>query len=119
MLRYSRFQKYCLIESGVGADIDAVGNHFTKLFPFLAQGMAAEALTESKNLYYNLFLILEETNIPGMAFCCLLHSIDGEPLTDLTEDNLKKTVADLSAIGVTHETVRHYVDHLKKKSTLN
>lgn len=117
--RYSKFQKYNLIESGIGTDIEAIGFHFSKLFEYQSHKMFTEALQETKNLYYNLYMILEEIHIPSMAFCCLIHSIDGEILSDLSEDNLKKTVDTLSKIGVTHASIVDKVAVVKKKSILN
>jgi len=113
--RYSKFQKYKLIESGVGSDMQAVGEHFQRLNEFLAYNMTAEALQEGRNLYYNFYMILEELNVKSLAFASLLHSIDGQPFDDVSEDNLKSTVDTLSAWGLSQKTVEHWVGDVKKK----
>lgn len=117
--RYSKFQKYALIESGIGADIAAIGKHFGKLFEFLTFKMQEESLSEAKNLYYTFFSMLEELNVPGLAFACLVHSIDGEPLTDLTEENLLRVVETLSGFGISQKDVAEGNERLKKKSMTN
>jgi hypothetical protein len=117
--RYSKFQRYNILESGVGSDIESIGSHFGKMFEFLNYKMNEEALQEAKNLYYNFFLILQEVNLPGLAFCCLLHSIDGEPLYDLSEDNLKAVCDRLDKIGITQASIVTHSSEVKKKSTLN
>jgi hypothetical protein len=117
--RYSRFQKYNLIESGVGATTEAIGSHFSNLFTLLSHNMAQDALTEAKNLYYSFYMMLEEISVPGMAFSCLIHSIDNEPFTDTSEDSLKATVTRLSDYGLTQATVTHWIDLIKKKSTMS
>lgn len=117
--RYSRFQKYNLIESGIGSDISSIGLHFGKLFEFIVHKMNEAALQEGKNLYYNFYMLLEEISVPGMAFCCLLHSIDDDVIDDISEDNLKATVTKLSAIGLTQAHVTEWNSRLKKKSITN
>lgn len=113
--RYTKFQKYNVLESGVGSDIEAIGGHFGKLFEYLGFNMSKESLQEAKNLYYNYYLILEEISIPGMAFACLVYSIDGELITDLSDDNCKVIVDKLSEIGLTAQEVFNTIEDVKKK----
>jgi hypothetical protein len=113
--RYAKFQKYNLIESGVGADMDAIANHFGKLFEFINFAMKEEAVREAKNLYYTFFMMLEEITVPGMAFACLVYSIDGKEITDTGEDNLKAVVDQLSEIGLSQKIVLEQVEGIKKK----
>lgn len=117
--RYSKFQKYMLIETGVGSDLESIGKHFSKLFAFLGQKLVPESFQETKNLYYNFFMLLEEINIPGIAFTCLVHSIDGKEINDLSEDNLKQATEQLSLLGVTQATVQEWNDLVKKKFIMN
>lgn len=117
--RYTKFQKYLLIESGVGSTINEIGTHFSKVFDYLVHKLTDQALQETKNLYYNFYLLLNEINIPSFAFCCLIHSIDGVQLTDLTEDNLKKVIDHLNEIGVTQSEVIDKIEVVKKNSVLN
>jgi hypothetical protein len=117
--RYSRFQKYNLIESGVGSDMESIAKHFAKLFEFISYKLHKEALEESKNLYYSFYMMLEEINIPGMAFACLVYSINDEVIVDISEDNLKNTVQRLSDMGLNQKDVEHKVKDVKKKSIEN
>jgi hypothetical protein len=119
MKLYSKFQKYNLTESGLGSDMGSIGLHFSRLFEFLRFNKSTDALEEAKNLYYNFFTLLEEINIPGLAFCCLVHSIDGEPVKDYSEDSLKQMVQTLSDMGLAQKTAEGWVDDVKKKSSGN
>jgi len=113
--RYSLFQKYTVMESGIGSDINAVGGHFAKLFEFIAWDMKEDATRETKNLYYNFFTMLETLYIPGLAFCCTLYRVDGIEVTDVSEEALKKRVQELSDWGLTHDTCTEWIDGFKKK----
>lgn len=117
--RYSKFQKYSLLETGIGSNMESIGAHFGKLFEYLGYQMNAEALQESKNLYYNFHLMLEEVNIESMAFACLIHSMDGTEITDTSEDGLKVIVELLSEYGLTQKEVESHNSEVKKKSKRN
>lgn len=113
--KYAKFQKYLIIDSGIGDNLEATGSHLSKLFEFLTYRLVDEAIQETKNLYYNFFILFEETPIKGMAFACMVHSINGVEVKDLSEDGLKATVKILSDAGITYQDVRLYTDDLKKK----
>jgi hypothetical protein len=115
VLRYSRFQKYQIIESGIGSNIEAVSNHFAKVFEFFAHSMHEEAFNETKNMFYNFNNLLEGNNIQSMSFACLVHSIDGVPFTDVTESGLEELLVKLDTIGVSQEYCTGYVEEVKKK----
>lgn len=117
--RYSQFQKYNVMESGIGSDMDAIGGHFSKLFEFITYDMKADAMQEAKNLYYNFYTMLQNISIPGMAFGCLLHTVDGEKVVDVSEEGLKRIVDKLDAIGLTHAVCTGWVETAKKKSIAN
>jgi hypothetical protein len=114
--RYVAFQKYVLLDSGVGGDIDSIGNHFSRLFQFLANRLIDEATEETKNLYYNLFMIMEEINPTSRAFACIVHKIDDEIITGFSEEDVKRTVEKLAEIEITQRHIEEYVDNVKKKS---
>lgn len=115
VMRYARFQKYLLMEAGVGADLESIGGHFAKLFEFQGLGMLAESQEETKNLYYNFYSILEEIHFPGLAFVCLVHNIDEWQLQDTSEESLKKCLQKLDAIGLTQGDILAYIEDFKKK----
>lgn len=113
--RYNKFQKYLLVESGVGSDVESAGRHLSKLFEFIGGSMKDESLVEAKNLFYNFYMIQQEENLPAMALACLVASIDEEPVVDLSEENLKVIVEKLSFFGFTQKEVKARIDEIKKK----
>jgi hypothetical protein len=56
-----------------------------------------------------IFNIINEVNPESLAFACLIHSIDGVEVTDLSDENLKRIIKFLSDKGLT-------IDVLKKKT---
>jgi hypothetical protein len=113
--RYARFQRYCIMDSGIGSDLISVGGHFSKLFELLTYELSKEALQEAKNMYYNFHLLFEEIPLRGLAFVCLIHSIDDELVTDISEDNLKAVLNRLDEYGFTAQVVNEQIDEVKKK----
>lgn len=113
--RYSQHQKYCLLDIGVGSDSGSIERHFERLDKFIASAMVAEAAEERTNLHFNLFYQLQEVNFKGLAFACLVHEIDGVPLTDFSEENLQKVIDTLSEFGLSQTILENELDQVKKK----
>jgi hypothetical protein len=117
--RYTKFQKYLLMGSGVGSDMPSINNHFAKLFEYLTHKMNDQALQETKNLYFNMYLIFEEINVDSLAFACMVHSIDGKEINDLSEDGLKAVSELLNEIGISQSDITTHNEDVKKKSLMN
>lgn len=108
--RYAKFQKYLLYKSGIGSDMPSIANHFQTLFGLIAHDKKEESRKEAENLYYNFFAILQEVNYTDLAFCTLIYSINGVPLTDLSEENLESVIQWLSDNGMTKELCSEEVE---------
>lgn len=113
--RYAKFQKYLLYKTGIGSDIESVTNHFQNLHSFIAHDMKAELKKEAENLHYNFYMILQEMDYEDLAFAVSIHSINGELLTDISEENLIDVVNRLSDMGMTKELLTETVEEIKKK----
>lgn len=108
--RYSKFQKYLLYKTGVGCDMPSIASHFNSWFTLNAHGKHEESRTEAENLYYNFFSILNEVDYEDLAFASMIYSINGVPVTDLSEENLNDVIQWLSDNGMTKEKVSEEVD---------
>ena len=113
--RYVKFQKYLLIDSGVGSDIEAIGGHFAKLFEYQTHNLTEQALQETKNLYYNFYLIISEVSALGYSFCCLIHSINDEEITDFSEENLAVLLERINKAKASQKEIAEKVSAIKKK----
>jgi hypothetical protein len=117
--RFQAYQKYSLLDSGVGSTIEDVNVHFQKLFQLLQAGKTEEATREATNLFYNINYALEEVNIGSYRFAALVHSIDKEPLVNLTPEGLKEALSKLANFGLTNAHVTNFLEEVKKNFILN
>lgn len=112
--RFNAYQKYSLLDAGVGSTINDVNTHFQKLFQQLSAGDSEAAAKEAKNLFYNFNYILEGVNISHYRFAVLVHSINGVRLPDLYPETLKQVLFDLSKKGLTNKAISDYLENVKK-----
>jgi hypothetical protein len=105
--RFSKVNKFWMLNDELGSsfeDIDRI--HISRIKLTLDDKVkASKILDNMRVLIHN---VINEVNPESMAFACLIHSIDGKELTDLSDENLKKIISELSLKGLT-------IDVLKKK----
>ncbi len=103
--RFSKVNKYWMLNDELGnsfEDIDRI--HITRIALSLHdKDKAKKVLDNMRVLIHN---IINEINPQSLAFACLIHSIDGEEVTDLSDENLKKVVGYLSDRGLTTDIVK-------------
>lgn len=106
--RFSKVNKFWMLNDELGSsfeDIDRI--HMTRLILSLNDmDKAKKVIDNMRVLIYN---IINEVNPESLAFACLIQSIDGMEVTDLSDENLKRILKELSDKGLT-------ADVLKKKS---
>lgn len=90
--RFHRFQKYLLVDAGVGADIAAFDRHTERARVYMMQGKTDLAATEFENLRQCVYLIQQGINPKHRAFAVLVASIDGEPCDDLSDSGLDRVL---------------------------
>lgn len=89
MVRYHKYQKFALIDAGVGSDIAALDRRLEKTRIFTAQGKTDEAARELENLRQCVFFIQSEMSPRNLSFAALVAEIDGEPVTDISDEALR------------------------------
>lgn len=89
---FKMYNRYLLIDSGIGADFEDVDRHIDRLINFVVNDKDA-AIQEVQNLRQNLYFIQQNINPKMMAFACLVYEIDGKQIADLSDDGIKHTVA--------------------------
>jgi hypothetical protein len=103
--RFSKVNKYWMLSDELGnsfEDIDRI--HITRIALSLHdKDKAKKVLDNMRVLIHN---IINEINPQSLAFACLIHSIDGEEVTDLSDENLKKVVVYLSDRGLATDIVK-------------
>lgn len=113
--RFNKANKYWMLHDNIGSSIyDFDKNHFNKLV--LLAGDKAKCISELNNLRILVFNIQNEINVEHLSFACLIHSIDGEENTDLSEDALNTVLKKLSDGGLTQDILKKKLHSLGKKS---
>lgn len=113
VVRFHKFQKFLLIDSGLGADMTAFDTHIEKARRYIATKKNDLALAELENLRNTVYFIQSEVSPKHRAFAALVARIDGKPYDDLTDDGID-AVMRLLADGQTGEIDRG-VASVKKK----
>jgi aspartyl-tRNA synthetase len=104
--RFNKANKYWMLHDNLGSsftDIDTT--HISRLI--LVADNKEKVVKELENLRILIYNIINEVNPSQMAFACLVDSIDGKEITDISEEGVKRTLKLLSDIG--------FSEALKKK----
>ena len=117
MVQFSKMQKYQMIESGIGSNIAEFDKHLDKTTQFLKHDEMNKAIQELKNLRHLFYHCLNEVDPSHLAFCCQIHSIDGEIITDYSEGALEIMRKRLSKYGLTQKIIAEQA--VKKNSKRN
>lgn len=112
IVNFQKYNKYILIDSGLGSDIDSIDAHLVNLAKLIKTDKD-KASVEIHNLRQNMYFIVNNISPKYLAFTSLIHSINGVKLTDLSDDNLKKILDKLKEVK--HSKIIQFLDWLKKK----
>lgn len=115
IVNFQKYNKYLLIDSGIGSDADDIDAHIVKIAKFIKANNNKKALQELQNMRQNMYMVNNEISPKYLAFAALIHSVDGKEVNDLSDDNLKKLLQDLKDIK--HSKVIDFLLWLKKKVT--
>lgn len=110
--RYNQLQKLFLMDSGIGADMNSVAQHFGNLYQMLSAGETEKAVQEARNLHNNFFYILNETDFKSYIFASLIHSINGKQVDAIKDQD--KIVDTLVKMKITYDQVQEEIEDLKK-----
>ena len=97
--RFHKYNKYLLVDVGVGADLGSVDNHIERAMRFMKTNQN-DALKELECLRQCMYLINSEVSPKHYAFAALVKSIDGVEQTDLSENGIKQILEALGSITV-------------------
>jgi hypothetical protein len=115
IINFQKYNKYLLIDSGIGSDVDDIDAHIARIAKFIKSNNAKKALQELQNMRQNMYMVNSEISPKYLAFAALIHSINGEEVNDLSDDGLKNVLARLKEIK--HSKIIDFLVWLKKKVT--
>lgn len=113
IVNFQKYNKYLLIDSGIGSDSDDIDAHIVKVARYIKANDSKKALQELQNMRQNMYMVNNEISPKYLAFAALIHSIDGKELNDLSDDGLKKVLRDIREIK--HSAIIDFILWLKKK----
>ena len=92
IINFQKYNKYLLIDSGIGSDADDIDAHIVKIAKYIKSNNNRKALQELQNMRQNIYMVNSEISPKYLAFAALIHSVDGKEVNDLSDDGLKKKV---------------------------
>jgi len=98
IVNFQKFNKYMLIDSGIGSDFEDINNHISTLARLVKSSDKVKALQELQNMRQNIFMIISNISPKHMAFAAFIHSVNGQKVTDLSDENLKRIMDSLRAV---------------------
>lgn len=111
----NEFNKYLIIDAGIGGNMQDVNAHFSKLFLYLSNQSIEDATEECKNLYYSIHNNLNGFNPTYFSFAVLIHKMDDSLCDTYSEEELNDRIETLSKWGVTDGMVEEVLSEVKKK----
>ena len=115
IVNFQKYNKYLLIDLGIGSDADDIDAHIVKIAKFIKANNNNKALQELQNMRQNMYMMNSEISPKYLAFAALIHSIDGKEVNDLSDDSLKNLLQNLKDIK--HSKIIDFLLWLKKKVT--
>ena len=98
IINFQKYNKYLLIDSGIGSDADDIDAHIVKIAKYIKSNNNRKALQELQNMRQNIYMVNSEISPKYLAFAALIHSVDGKEVNDLSDDGLRKIVAKVSPV---------------------
>lgn len=115
IINFQKYNKYLLIDSGIGSDSDDIDAHIVKIAKYIKANDNKKALQELQNMRQNIYMVNSEISPKYLAFAALIHSVDGKEVNDLSDSGLKKLLQGLKEVK--HSKVIDFLLWLKKKVT--
>jgi len=113
--RESLMQQYQLEEFGIGHTWESIDSHLSSLLMAVHQNDLTSVYQEVENLRLNYYSMAQGYNPEHLSWLCLIQSIDGEPFTDMSEENLKEWSKRLGEQEDGELAWRLVFDEVKKK----
>ncbi len=116
--RFKEYNKYVLVDSGIGTDLQGIQSHIAKLLEFSKNSDNTNYSNEVRNYMQGIYNISIGLNIKHYSFAILVKEIDGVKYEDFTSDGLNKVIERLEEIGLTQKLLVESLEEVKKKSSI-
>jgi hypothetical protein len=89
IINFQKYNKFMLIDSVIGSDIADIDVSILKVLKYIQQGDIDMAVKQLDNMRNAMHLVAQEISPKYLAFAALLAEIDGKPITDVSDSNLR------------------------------
>lgn len=113
IVRFQKYNKMLMLDAGLGSDLTALDGHLARVSEYIKAGETANAAAEIDNLRQTLFNVQNGLTPHFMSLIPLMAEVDGEPLTDLSDENLQAVYDRLK--DVTMKAYEGAASEVKKK----
>ena len=110
---YQRYNKFLLIDAGIGSSVDDFDAHIVKLAKLIGNNDREKAAQELQNMRQNLYMINANISPKYLAFAALVYSIDGQKIEAASDDDYSELLAKIQEMP--HSLLTKTLDWLKKK----
>lgn len=114
---YQRYNKFLLIDAGIGSSVDDFDAHIVKLAKLIGTNEREKAAQELQNMRQNLYMINSKISPKYLAFAALIYSIDGKKIEAVSDDDYHELLTKIQEIP--HGLLTKTLDWLKKKLPTN
>jgi len=113
--RYHAFNKYIMIDSGIGSDINDADKRMANTIQMIVKGDHSDAINELNNLRQTLAFIMGDVNPKMLSFGTLVKKIDGIDYDDMSQPGIDKVIGILSNAQVSFGMISGLWNEIKKK----
>ena len=89
IVRFQKYNKMLMLDAGLGSDVSALDGHLARVSEYIKANDLANASAEIDNLRQTLFNVQNGLTPHFMSLIPLMAEVDGEPLTDLSDENIQ------------------------------
>ena len=113
IVRFQKYNKMLLLDAGLGSDVAVLDAKLARVSEFMKAGDMQNAVAEIDNLRQTLFNVQNGLTPHFMSLIPLMAEVDGEPLTDLSDENIQAVYDRLK--DVTMKAYEGAASEVKKK----
>lgn len=119
VLNFHEFNRNLIIDAGIGSDMEAIDAKLARLSRLIQSDKKEAALTDIMNIRTGLYMILNGISPKMRAFIAMIKTLNGEAVTNYSEENVQRITKELHRKGLTIGKVKGFLSMAKKKRNRN
>lgn len=115
MGRFEEFNRFFMIDAGIGSDVESIDAHITRIRVFNGQGKTDDVEKALLNLRQNMIFAIKNVSPAVNCFYSLIDEINGRKVRATSLEDVERLKSELDKTGITINKVRGLISSLKKK----